>query len=116
MGVFAGLLRPGAGRIPHSALVYDCVDRHSAYGGQMDPALVDRMELELAGAADQVFATAQSLCERLQTANPGSMFIPNGANYERFAQAAQPQPVPGDGGAAGAGLRLCRRAAAVHQL
>ena len=80
--------------VPHSALVYDCVDRHSAYGGQMDPALVDRMELELAGAADQVFATAQSLCERLQTANPGSMFIPNGANYERFAQAAQPQPVP----------------------
>ena len=60
----------------------------------MDPALVDRMELELAGAADQVFATAQSLCERLQTANPGSVFIPNGANYERFAQAAQPQPVP----------------------
>lgn len=80
--------------VPHSALVYDCVDRHSAYGGQMDPALVDRMELELAGAADQVFATAQSLCERLQTANPGSVFIPNGANYERFAQAAQPQPVP----------------------
>ena len=28
--------------VPHSALVYDCVDRHSAYGGLMDPALVDR--------------------------------------------------------------------------
>ena len=30
--------------IPHSALVYDCVDRHSAYGGLMDPALVDAEE------------------------------------------------------------------------
>lgn len=80
--------------IPHSALVYDCVDRHSAYGGQMNPALVDAMELELAGAADQVFATAKPLCERLQAANPASVFIPNGANYERFAQAAQPQPTP----------------------
>lgn len=34
--------------VPHKALVYDCVDRHSAYGGLMDPALVDAMELELA--------------------------------------------------------------------
>ena len=24
--------------VPHSALVYDCVDRHSAYGGLMNPA------------------------------------------------------------------------------
>ena len=42
--------------IPHSGLVYDCVDRHSAYGGLMNPALVDAMELELAGKADHVFA------------------------------------------------------------
>ena len=80
--------------IPHSGLVYDCVDRHSAYGGQMNPELVDRMELELAEKSDMVFATADSLCRRLQKANPAAKFIPNGANYERFAQAAQPQPVP----------------------
>ena len=35
--------------VPHSALVYDCVDRHSAYGGLMNPALVDQMEADLAG-------------------------------------------------------------------
>lgn len=41
--------------VPHKGLVYDCVDRHSAYGGLMDPALVDRMELELAGMTDRTF-------------------------------------------------------------
>ena len=82
--------------IAHSALVYDCVDRHSAYGGQMNPELVDAMELELAEKADMVFATADSLCQRLKTVNQTAVFIPNGANYERFAQAAQPQPMPED--------------------
>ncbi|MEI3131165.1 MAG: hypothetical protein V8S92_02565 [Oscillospiraceae bacterium] len=57
--------------IPHSALVYDCVDRHSAYGGLMNPALVDAMELELAAKTDMVFATAASLAERSKSAQPG---------------------------------------------
>ena len=82
--------------IPHSGLVYDCVDRHSAYGGLMNPALVDEMELELAAKTDMTFATAKSLAERLQKAQPEAKFIPNGANFERFVQAAQPQPVPED--------------------
>ena len=68
--------------VPHKALVYDCVDRHSAYGGLMDPALVDAMELELA--------------ERLRAAQPKTDMIPNGANFERFVQASQPQPLPED--------------------
>lgn len=83
-------------RIPHSALVYDCVDRHSAYGGLMDPALVDAMELELAGKADMVFATAESLAERLRAVNTRAMFLPNGANYELFRQADEPGEVPED--------------------
>lgn len=82
--------------VPHSALVYDCVDRHSAYGGLMDPKLVDQMELELAAKADAVFATADSLAERLRQAKPDARFIPNGANFERFFAASQPQPVPAD--------------------
>ena len=82
--------------IPHSALVYDCVDRHSAYGGLMDPALVDAEELELAGKCGMVFATAAPLAERLRAANPKARFIPNGANFERFYQASQPQPVPSE--------------------
>lgn len=83
-------------QIPHSALVYDCVDRHSAYGGLMDPALVDAMELELAGKCDQVFATATGLAQRLEQTNPHTEFIPNGANFERFVQAASPMACPDD--------------------
>ena len=82
--------------VPHKGLVYDCVDRHSAYGGLMDPALVDAMELELAKKTDMAFATADALAERLRTAQPETAMIPNGANFERFVQASQPQPVPDD--------------------
>ena len=42
------------------------------------------------------FATAEALAERLRTAQPKTRFIPNGANFERFAEAAKPQPVPDD--------------------
>ena len=83
-------------RIPHRGLVYDCVDKHSAYGGLMDPALVDRMEAELAERADQVFATAEGLAERLSKVQPQTCFIPNGANFERFFEASKPQPRPAD--------------------
>ena len=80
--------------IPHSALVYDCVDRHSAYGGLMKPELVDAMELELAAKTDMTFATAAPLAERLQTAQPKAAFIPNGADFARFSAAGTPQPLP----------------------
>ena len=82
--------------IAHEALVYDCVDRHSAYGGLMNPALVDAMELELTAKTDMTFATAASLAERLKSAQPEAEFIPNGANFERFFEASKPQPVPED--------------------
>lgn len=82
--------------IPHDALVYDCVDRHSAYGGLMNPALVDKMEEELAAKCDQVFATAKPLAERLEKANPNTVFIPNGANFERFSKAAEDLPCPAE--------------------
>jgi len=83
-------------KIPHSTLVYDCVDRHSAYGGLMNPQLVDRMEEDLAQKSDAVFATASGLAERLEQFNKNTKFIPNGANFERFVQAAEPQTCPAD--------------------
>ncbi|MBQ7255347.1 MAG: glycosyltransferase [Oscillospiraceae bacterium] len=83
-------------RIDHSALVYDCVDRHSAYGGQMSPAVVDRMEEDLAKKCDFVFATAIGLADRLEQFNRKTRFIPNGANFERFSQAAEAMPCPAD--------------------
>lgn len=72
--------------VPHSALVYDCVDRHSAYKGHITPAVVDKMERDLAQAAQQVFATAEGLAETLDAYNENVEMIPNGAAYELFSR------------------------------
>lgn len=74
--------------IPRRGLVYDCVDRHSAYPGMIDPAVVDRMEQDLASRADQVFCTAAGLYDRLADYNSNTVLIPNGANFDLFVQAA----------------------------
>ena len=80
-----------AGLIPHASLVYDCVDRHSAYPGLIDPAVVDGMERELAAACDMVFATSVGLYETLSACNPHTKMIPNGANDTLFSRARAPE-------------------------
>lgn len=72
--------------IPHKKLVYDCVDRHSAYKGHIVPAVVDGMEKDLASRADMVFSTAVGLHETLQKYNKNAQMIPNGAAYEIFSK------------------------------
>lgn len=92
--------------LPHlsySGLVYDCVDRHSAYCGLIDPSLVDSEERELAQAADQVFCTAAGLYDTLSAYNPHTKLIPNGVDYDLFSRAAA--PVEGKPGAAPYGPR-----------
>ena len=76
--------------VPNRGVIYDCVDRHSAYPGQIDPAVVDRMEEDLARQAVQVFCTAQGLFDRLRAVQPATALIPNGADYALFSQAAEP--------------------------
>ncbi len=84
-------------RIPHSGLVYDCVDRHSAYGGLMNPAVVDKMERDLAARANVVFATAGGLYDTLKQYNPNTYLLPNGVNFELFHRAAEDDlPFPDD--------------------
>ena len=80
--------------IPHDQLVYDCVDRHSAYTGTLNPVVVDAMEKDLATQADIVFCTALGLYETLSKENPNTWLIPNGAAYELFSQ-ADGEPDPG---------------------
>ncbi len=75
--------------LPHAGLIYDCVDRHSAYSGLINPEVVDGMERELATAADMVFCTAAGLYDTLVSYNQHTKLIPNGADYPLFAQAAQ---------------------------
>lgn len=84
-------------KIPHSALVYDCVDRHSAYPGLISPEVVDGMEAALCKKCDVVFATAQGLYDTLSKYNPNTYLIPNGVNYELFSRVDDPAlPVPTD--------------------
>ena len=45
--------------MPNSGVIYDCVDRHSAYKGMINPEVVDKMEEDLAKEASFVFCTAQ---------------------------------------------------------
>ncbi len=68
--------------------VYDCVDRHSAYPGMINPAVVDIMEEDLAGDCAFVFSTAQGLYDRLRQFNRNCHLIPNGCNFELFNKTA----------------------------
>ncbi|MBQ3054746.1 MAG: glycosyltransferase [Oscillospiraceae bacterium] len=83
--------------IPHSALVYDCVDRHSAYKGLIDVDTVNGMEKTLAEKANQVIATAIGLYDTLETYNPNTVMLPNGVNFDHFHRAVlEDTPVPED--------------------
>ena len=85
------------GKIPHKALVYDCVDRHSAYKGLINEKTVNEMERKLASGADQVIATAIGLYDTLESYNPHTVMLPNGVNFEHFnAAAVEDLPVPED--------------------
>jgi glycosyltransferase involved in cell wall biosynthesis len=75
------------GHLPHSGVVYDCIDRHAGYPGFVSPAIVDAMDEELARKASAVFTTANGLYERLSPLNPRTALVPNGVNYELFANA-----------------------------
>ena len=74
--------------IPHSALVYDCVDRHSAYKGFIDEDTVNSLEKNLSEQANTVFATAVGLYDTLSTYNKHTHLLPNGVNFEHFNRAA----------------------------
>jgi glycosyltransferase involved in cell wall biosynthesis len=68
--------------------IYDCVDRHSAYPGLINPGVVDAMEEDLAKRAGTVFCTAQGLYNRLSSFNGNTHLIPNGADFELFSKVA----------------------------
>ncbi len=68
--------------------IYDCVDRHSAYPGQIDPEVVDKMEEDLASRAHHVFTTARALYDRLFEFNADTSLIPNGCSFELFNSVA----------------------------
>lgn len=73
--------------LPAQCVVYDCVDRHAGYQGLINPEVVNKMERDLAGACDMVFATASGLYDTLKEYNTDTYMIPNGVNYALFSEA-----------------------------
>jgi glycosyltransferase involved in cell wall biosynthesis len=63
-------------------VVYDCVDRHSAYGGYR--GILDRLERRLLSQADIVFVTARGLEEHCAGTAETVHFLPNGYDEELF--------------------------------
>lgn len=77
-------------------LVYHCVDDLTTVPG-IAPEVVATAERTLIQAADLVFVTSQPLQEKLAAIAPDKVhYFPNVADYQHFAQARDPGPVPKD--------------------
>ncbi len=86
--------------LPHldpAALVYHCVDEHSAFPGFVTPEVVWRYDQELCGLADLVVCTADNLRAARAGFNPHTYHVPNAGDVAHFKQALDPAlPLPSD--------------------
>lgn len=76
-------------------LVYHCVDDLAAIPG-IDGQAFDREERALLAQADAVFTTAQALYEKCRRHNPNVHNLSNVVDFEHFARAHDPGPIPSD--------------------
>ena len=92
---FAPQCAPYIRRLPRRQLVYYCVDKWSAFDG-FDAATMERGERELCEAADLVIASAQDLADRCAQFSDNVHYVPHGVDYDHFASALEPGPLPDD--------------------
>jgi len=77
--------------------VYYCIDLMSEIRiPYSKPATIDCIERETIRRADLVFAISQPLVERVRPLNARVVYAPHGVQYDLFAQAVQPGPLPAD--------------------
>ena len=80
-----------------AAVVYHCVDEHSAFPGFIRPEVVKRYDDELTRRADLVLTSAQNLLLSRQALNPHVHRIRHAADVGLFATALDPAlPIPAD--------------------
>ncbi len=65
-------------------LVYDCADEFSAYP-RASQKLIKSLEKRLLNLADAVWVSASGLFEARKELNMNTFLVPNGVNFERFA-------------------------------
>lgn len=87
-------------RLDPVAVVYHCVDEHSAFPGFVDPETVRSYDEELCRRADLVICTADNLRAARAPFNPHVYHVPNAGDVEHFKQALHPElPLPPDAAA-----------------
>jgi glycosyltransferase involved in cell wall biosynthesis len=78
-----------AGRCNEALVVYDCVDDYAEQAGDhRRAALIAREDARTGRTARLVFATTTTLYERHRATNEQTHLVPNVADYEHFARAA----------------------------
>jgi glycosyltransferase involved in cell wall biosynthesis len=90
------LVGPLLAKLPHWLTIYHCVDDLTA-APHMPAATIEAAEAELARTADLVFTTSPRLQVRMsEQRREGTHYLPNVADYEHFAHARTPGPLPAD--------------------
>ena len=79
------------GHLGVRAVVYHCVDEHSAFPGLVDPAVVKAYDDELTRRADLVITTAANLRAARLMLNPHTYHVANAADVEHFKKALDPE-------------------------
>lgn len=75
------------------AIVYHCIDDYSSLPG-VDAAAVRAMDDRLTRLADLVIAASGPVYDSRRALNPNTMLVPHGVDFEHFATARTPLPVP----------------------
>jgi len=84
-------------RLEPVALVYHCVDEHSAFPGFVDPEVVRAYDDALTRRADLVITTAENLRASRAALNPHTYHVANAADVAHFGRALDPElPFPAD--------------------
>lgn len=93
--VFAPHCAPYLRGLRRRLLIYYCVDKWSAFEGY-HAGMMEQFEEELCREADLVIASAEDLAERCRRFSRNVHFVPHGVDYQHFASALEPGPLPDD--------------------
>jgi len=77
------------------AVVYQCIDDYSSLPG-VDAAAVRAMDDRLTRRADLVIAASGPVFESRRALNPNTILVPHGVDFDHFARARTPLPVPAE--------------------
>lgn len=81
-----------AGALGEEHLIYQCVDEYSAFSG-VAPGAILKLEDKLLRTADLVVVSAERLLQAKRHANPRTVLVRHGVDFEHFRQALAPQTI-----------------------